>query len=228
MVDPRRTARPRIRPGAHTLAPLALAGAALGLILAGCGNLTAGGFGEVRADMVGDGGGESFVAESALPGIQPGIQPGTQGANHGGGAFQGDVTVEVQLLVRDGSGAWVEVTDGPRTVELDARGDTPVAFATATLPEGGLDRVRIVFHRVEVLVLGGPPGLGPPVGERVEVDFGSAPTLEVERPLAARVGDDPLGLRVNLRSGVWLRTAVMGRVPGQSFRAAVRVEVLAP
>lgn len=224
MVDTRRTARPGIWPGARTFAPLALAGAVLALVLAGCGNLTAGGFGEVRADMVGDGGGDSFVAESALPGIQP----ATQGANHGGGAFQGEVTAEVQLLVRDASGAWVEVTDGRRTVELDARGDTPVPFAAATLPEGGLDRVRVVFHRIEVLVLGGPPGLGPPVGERVEVDFGGAPTLEVERPLAARVGDDPLGLRVNLRSGVWLRAAVMGRVPGQSFRAAVRVEVLAP
>jgi hypothetical protein len=248
-------------PGILLLGPFLLA-------LAGCGNLTAGGFGEVTAELVGDAGnghGEAQAAATATaaaaglagsgelrsppaPAWQPGGVPSIHGANQGGppgqgpgprsgppsgprpgpggGAFQGEVTVELQLLVRDGAGDWVELTDGVQLVEVDASGNTAVPFAAGSFPHGNLDRARVIFHRAEVLVTGGPPGLGVPVGERLEVDFGGAPTLVLERPLSGRVGDDPLRLRVNLRSGVWIRAAVLGRVPGQSFQSAVQVEVL--
>jgi hypothetical protein len=207
-------------PGRGRTGRLAAAFAGFAMVgLAGCGNLTAGGFGEVMAEMVGDGG------DAGQGGAASVIIPGAQLQSNGGGLFQGEVTVELQLFLREESGGWIEVTDGVQRVEVDAAGSVVAEFARRDLAQGGYDRLRVEFLSVEALVTSAPPGLGVPEG-LVVVDFGGDPVVVVERPLIVQVGPDGQRLRVNLRAGAWLRFAVMGRVPGASFRSAVQLSVV--
>ncbi len=197
--------------------------------LPGCGNLTAGGFGEVTVDMVGDGPGGNGQGGNgpggSSPAATPPAEPDGPRLNQGGGAFQGEVTVELRVLLRDASGEWVEVTEGAQRVQVDAAGASPAEFARRPLAEGTYDRVRVEFLLAEVLVTSAPPGQGVPEGV-VVVDFEGEPVVMLERPLTVQVGADGQRLRVNLRSGAWLRAAVMGRVPASNFRNAVRVFVV--
>jgi len=192
------------------------------LLVAGCGNLTAGGFGEVSTEVVGDGGNgpESSVAYVAPASFMPGGQ--------GGGAFQGEVTVELRVLLRSDAGDWVELTDGIERVEVSASGSTVAEVARTSLQGGSYDRVRVEFSRAEVFVTSAPPGLGIPGDGNVVVDFGGSPLVLVERPISLLLDESGSRLRIDLRAGAWIRGAVLGRVPAATFRSAVRVSVVGP
>ncbi len=221
-----------VRRAALVLAVLLLVGFVAGLA-AGCGNLTAGGLGEVRVEIVGDGGGSGDGASGAavVPGFgaPPSVGSLDVAENGNGGAYQGEVTVELQVYLRNDGGDWLEVTSGPELVQVDAAGTTAQEVARDLLPEGRYDRIRVEFHRAEVLVTSAPPGQGIPGDDGfVVVDFGGAPSLLVERPVDGLLNEAGLGLRVNLRARSWIRAAVLDRVPASAFRDAIQVVSIPP
>lgn len=203
------------------------------LLLVGCGNLTAGGFSEVSVEVVGDS--PDADASSTMAAVwRSSPASGMEGAASSAGtppyamsAFQGEVTVDLQVFLRDLEGGWVELTDGRQIVEVDAAGTVSQEIARASIPSGRYDRTRVEFFRVEALVTGAPPGLGIP-GEdgRVEVDLQGQESLSVERPTQLDLSDVDARIRVDLRSAVWIRAAVLPVVPPGTFRNAVRISVV--
>jgi hypothetical protein len=212
---------PRVGSGVGVLLLLALVAGGM----AGCGNLTAGGFGEVIVDVVGDddpGGASGQGSAAPMNGGAPSSH------NQSGGVYRGTVTLELRVSLRDAEGAWHELTGGVERVEVQADGSVPVEVARRSLPEGNYDRARVDFHRAEVEVTAAPPGQGLPDG-LVVVDFEGADLLVVERPVQvrpARDGEEVDRVRINLRARSWIRMAVQGEVPAATFRNAVQVTVV--
>ena len=230
---PMATAEPGTAGGRVGLA-LARPGLALATLVAlvGCGNLTAGGVGEVVVEVVGDQPGASQAPAAAFHVLTPGSEVeggGSGGAtpagpvlNQAGGAFQGQVTAELSVAVQAQDGTWYEVTAGMQQVEVSASGSTAVEVGRMELPEGRYDRVRVSFQRVEVLVTSAPPGQGIPEG-LVVVDFEGEPLVALERPLGGLLDQAGQRIRVNLRASAWVRHAVQGKVTASNFREAVQV-----
>lgn len=230
--------------GARRILP-ALAALTLGAAVAGCGNLTAGGLGEVVVEVGSDGPAStaSSFGNAWTGSLEGGDRSGNGGSgprpwetggsgglgweagpalNNAGGAFQGVVTVELTVALRNDAGEWFEVTDGVQRVEVAASGTAASEIGRSSLPEGSYDRIRVTFHRAEVLVTSAPPGQGFPEGT-VVVDFEGAPVLVLERPLGGLLDQGGQRIRVNLRASAWVRSAVQGRVPASTFREAVQV-----
>jgi hypothetical protein len=219
---------------ARTPPALALPGLVLAALLAlpGCGNLTAGGMGEVVVEVVGDQGGALQAPAAASHASAPGsaFEGGSSGdarlgapaLNQAGGAFQGQVTVEMTVALQAQDGTWYEVTAGMQQVEVAASGSTAVEVGRTELPEGRYERVRVSFHRAEVFVTSAPPGQGIPEG-LVVVDFEGEPLVALERPLGGLLDQAGQRIRVNLRASAWVRHAVQGKVSASNFREAVQV-----
>ncbi len=201
------------------------------LFLPGCGNLTAGGFSEVSVEVVGDSDNAASVAGPvssgpAAPGWGGEGSDAPASTGPAASAFQGEVTVDLRVFVRSREGSWHELTQGRQIAQVDAAGQLAEEIARSTPPAGRYDRVRVEFFRVEARVTSAPPGQGIPGDGTVEIDFEGEPSILVERPVQLEIDGADRRVRIDLRSQVWLRAAVLPRVPPSTFRNAVRVSVL--
>lgn len=201
-----------------------LAALAIPLASVGCGNLTAGGFGEARVFVEGDG--DSGPDPSAPAAV---LQTNPDGAGvlarSGQNAFEGDVTVALRVFLRGELGVWTELTAGAQEVVVGVQGGARVELARQSIQAGHYDRVRLAFERIEANLTGGPPGHQLPPDGRIFVDVGDDP-LEVERNVTVLLqSDDSIELTIDLRSGAWLRSAALDVVLPVQFRNALRITV---
>ncbi len=167
---------------------IGIAGLVLAL-LAGCGDLTSGGAGEVDVAITS---GE--------------VDPGTGERLLGDAALEGTLSVQLRVFVQREGGSWVELTDGVQEVELSLASAEPIEVARRSIREGRHDRVRMVFGRVEALVVRGLSVEGDTITGRVPVDLGVEGRLELERELQFDVrGGEPVEILLELKAADWLR-----------------------
>ncbi len=194
----------------------ALAGA---LGLGGCGNLTAGGFGEAEVEVVGD---------EADSGAQSSAQAtyGGEGILTGGNPFQGYVTVGMRVYLEpEGEGDGLLIFRGVQDVVVDVRGETPVRVGGVTIPPGRYRGARVVFTRITADINHGSLGEEFPLTGLVTVELDEE--LEVRDERTFLVNDrQRVVVRVDLRSSAWLQHATPAlRVAPERFLDAVRVTV---
>lgn len=213
---------------------------ASGAVFPGCGNVTAGGVGQAEAVVSGNGADDAGSASSLQPvgGWNTVAAPSlsrTAGTSQDGTSFDllgettvlGTVTVELEVaLVPDGGGS-VDLSGGVRTVTVDTEGEVPAPLGAVTIPEGSYSAVRIVFRSVVADVAGGLEVGGIPIEGQVEVDFGEAESLTVERPTGIVLVDGASAvITVHLRSAAWLALVdpVSLLVPAEAFMGEVQIE----
>jgi hypothetical protein len=185
---------------------------------AGCGNLTAGGAGEVEVAVASD---EGAVLESMAAGpsttdvpVQPQFAP-----------FTGSLTLTLAVSLLDEDGMPVDLTGGSQQVTLPLEPGSRTGLVTARVDPGSYTGVQVTFESVEAEITSSPgESTFPPF---VEVDLSEGP-LVVERPRPIEVGtDERVRLVVDLRSRIWILAADPsdGRVARGVLQNAVRVEV---
>jgi len=124
-------------------------------LLASCGDLTSGGFGEVEVLITAD----SVLAASGLaPDLAALLESGEDG-------ITGTLTVQLQVDLRRGPDTWIGLTDGVQEVTLVLGSPDPVLLARREVPPGryraSRTRFRLVRAQVEGgLTVGGAPYVG--------------------------------------------------------------------
>lgn len=174
------------------------------VLMAGCGNLTAGGFGE--AEVTASGNAESETAAPTGP-ARAAIQDGSTGGPQPvgvAGALVGTLEVELTLFLDAADGSSVALTPGGAVLaELDlAGGEERVALER--VPAGAYTALRMVFTSVEADVVSGLLIDGLPFTGPVSVALPGG-TLAVERPVAVEVREDErVTLLVDFDADAWL------------------------
>jgi hypothetical protein len=172
---------------------------AVALLLAGCGELTSGGAGEVEIEIVAD---TVPFGAAASP-------------------LQGTLTVGVQVFARRGTRSF-ELTDGPQELDLPLAGAATVLVSRKTLPSGRYRGERLVFRKVEADVEGGLEVNGEPFVGEVAVDLGSGDALEIPWEVEIVLPEDGLvAIVLEMRAPRWLRLLdpELRRVSRQGFEA---------
>ncbi len=143
MIDMTRDARhPRAGLGAATLAVV------LTSFLAGCGNLTAGGFGEAKVVANGD------APETAVQTAEP--LSGPARTDHEGQEGEedidpeGDIELEFRLYLESPTGASLELSDRDLQIELELGGSIESDVVTARVPANSYSGLRIAFSEIEI------------------------------------------------------------------------------
>ena len=193
------------------------------LVLAGCGNVTSGGFGDVEvlvsSDEVED---VQATAASALY-SQLGAPAGSSHADD----IVGTLTVRLRSFARRGVGDFVELTDGVQEVTLPLGDPVAVEIARRAVPAGRYDAVRTFFGRVEANIESGLVIDGVPIEGTVSVDLGGEGFSMVTYTGFDVWEDGPTVVAIDMQSRLWLRlaNAVLGRVDLEDFRRIFRVRV---
>jgi hypothetical protein len=182
------------------------------LLTSGCGDLTAGGLGEVEVYATADEGGSPSGTSADNRAAGPRGSPAAGGrapasAEHGAAA-EGQLIARLQVYLRsEEDGQWLELTDGIRDLTLDLSGGAERRVAVRFVSTGRYSRLRVVFHDVEAFVTGGLIVGGLPFTGTVTVDFGAEGTLDVEREVLLEIErDDAVDLLLNLNADAWLPT----------------------
>jgi hypothetical protein len=188
--------------------------------VAACGNVTAGGVGQVETYMSGN---DSASSPSAVG------RAGTEGpaaAPLAALSFEGDVTATASLELLSVLGQAIDLTPlGPVTATADLEGTQEPRIAEEVVPAGGYESVRIVFTQVSAEVSAGLEIGGLPFTELITVDL-SGGSLEVIRTVDLDVPDGGVAaFVVDLNADAWipLADASTRTVDPADFAAAVRV-----
>jgi len=191
----------------------ALAFIALAWVAAtGCGNLTAGGFGEVNVYVSGD---------EPQPSPHPAaasVSPAQ--SSHAIAVGDVDVSFFAYLRSEDGSGFQLGI-DELFAQQLPIDGSEERLLKIQLTPEDRYTEVRLIFTQVTANVVGGLPVVGD-----VSVDLAS--NLTVSRVLDLDLSDDEeVDLVVDLNAPAWLQTAdpVTRMVDPAVFAALVEVSL---
>jgi hypothetical protein len=200
---------------------------------AGCGELTSGGVGEVEvwttADDPQSGAATSAPAPSQSVVAGPGEgSPAPSPAVGSTRAADGILTAQLQAYLRaEGTGEWIEITEGVRDITMDLDGMSERRAGVRFLSSGRYTGFRVVFQRVEANVTGGLVVGGVPVLGTVRVALG-AQGLTVERDLVlevvARGAHDVV---LDLGADIWLPqlSLVTRTVAAEQFQSAVGIRV---
>ncbi len=185
-----------------------------------CGNLTAGGFGEVTVAVSGD---FAEPSPASRAGPQMAVLDAPARSDH---EVEGEVEVEMLLfLVSETQGA-VPLGGEPVRVRVDVRGRGELdAVDRALVPAARYDELQIIFTDIEAevqgLVINGVPV------ERVEVEIEDV-SLPVSRAIDLQVDEGGMvDLLVDLNALAWLQAVdpVLGTVDESVFAALVSVVV---
>jgi hypothetical protein len=172
-------------------------------LLAGCGNLTAGGFGEAEVTASGNAESEPAPTGPARAAMPHGSTVGPQPVGVAG-ALDGTLEVELTLFLDAADGSAVALHSGGAVLtELDLAGGTD-RVALDRVPVGAYGALRMVFTSVEADVLGGLLVDGLPFIGAVTVALPGG-TLTVVRPVAVEVREDErVTLLVDFDADAWL------------------------
>ncbi|MDH3270205.1 MAG: hypothetical protein OEN56_02660 [Gemmatimonadota bacterium] len=225
----------RRTPSAQLLSTLAVLG------LAGCGNLTAGGFGEAIVVMSGDApddgaSPQTSNAQSASPqssSVVSSPRPfdsaalvSSPGPSSHDDSPEGEVEAEFSLFLVAGDGDLVPLTNGDIRVRVDLEGVEEPQIASRSVTATTYTGLRMVFTEIEAevdagLIIGGEPVTGP---IDVEIDI----VLPVTKPLDLEIGDgERVEILIDLNAERWLLAVdpVTKTVDAQVFAELVSVVV---
>ena len=203
------------------MALIALAACAL---LAGCGNLTAGGLtGEATVTVSGD----ASDAQGAAPpqravGLYPTPPFPTQHDEP-----EGEVRAEFFINLVAASGDEVAMSEDQIRIRVDVQGRQELDVAVQTVPATLYTQIRIVFTDIRVEVESGLIINGVPVVGEVRVELEDV-ALVVTRPLNLEIGDgESVFLLIDLNANTWLQAVdpVLGVIMEEVFANAVSVRV---
>jgi hypothetical protein len=206
----------------------------IAVLLCGCGDLTAGGFGEVEVYANADESSTSSSAPSRTSGPQRTDDLWRAAGELGGpaaavSAAEGLLTAQMRVYLQsDATGQWTEVTEGIRDLTLDLRGHTERRVGIKFVESGRYTRFRVVFSRVQAVVIGGLVVGGVPISGEVNVDLGAQSSLTAEREVLIEVErDGALDVVMDLNASTWLASlsVVTLTVPGAALAEAVAVRV---
>lgn len=189
-------------------------------LLAGCGNLTAGGLSETEVVISGDAA-EPLPAASLQQVGDPARQSG------GDDEADGELEAEFSLYLEGGSQGSIPLTFDPVRVRVDVQGLREEGASTAVIPAGTYTTLRIVFTEVEVEVVAGLIVDGQEVTGLIDVEL-EADSAVVTRPVNLRLADgDRVEILVDLNAQDWLLEVdpALLVVPEEFFANAIEVRV---
>lgn len=165
------------------------------LILAGCGNLTAGGLSEAEVTVSGD---------ATDPPVAQASAPFGASAAEGEEEAEGEIEAEFIAYLEGSSGTSEALSAGPIRVRVDVQGVREQGTGTVAVPAGRYTALRIAFTEIEVEVDAGLIVNGQEVTGIVAVDFESD-SLTVVKPLRLDLdAGDRIELLVDLNTQDWL------------------------
>jgi hypothetical protein len=137
------------------------------LVTTACGNLTAGGFGEVSVAVAGDAEEPSPAPQtSPRSAVLAAPAPTPAQTSH---QLDGEIEVEFMLYLVSETGSILQLGDGELEIEIELRGDPEFdAIDRQRIPAGGYPELRIVFTEIHAEVRG------------LIVDGQLIPTVDVE------------------------------------------------
>lgn len=194
-------------------------------LLAGCGNITAGGLtGEATVTVSGDAPEDPGTAPARVVGPQT---TSPLASSHGEPEGQLEADFFVYLVTENG--VQVSLSEDPIEIRLDIQGEQEIdAVDRQTVPATLYTEFRMVFTDIKV-ELG--PGLiinGVPVEGEIRVELRDT-ELTVTRPLSLNIGEgDSVFLLMDLNANTWLQAVdpVLRVISEEAFGAAVSVGVL--
>lgn len=199
-----------------------LAMAVLGLALAACGNLTAGGLSEAEVTVSGD-----APEPAAAPVAGTGADAPSQQEEDDDDADEAEGEIEADFLIflQRPDGSEVPLTDQEIQVDVDVQGQREVVAVERTIPAGRYTGLRLHFSEIEVQIDAGLVIDGVPITGLVSVDV-EVEGVEVNRVLSLDLEDgDRVAFLLDMNAKSWL-TAVDPltlEVAAQAFADAIVV-----
>ena len=207
-----------LRSGSPTL--IALMACAL---LAGCGNLTAGGLtGEATVTVSGDAPDAQGTAPQRAVRLYP-TPPFP--AQHD--VPEGEVRADFFVDLVAANGDEVSMSEDQISIRVDVQGRQELDVAVQTVPATLYTQIRIIFTDIRVEVESGLIINGVPVVGEVEVELEDV-ALVVTRPLNLDIGDgESVFLLIDLNANTWLQAVdpLLGVIMEEVFGDAVSVAV---
>ena len=189
-------ARPRECRPRPTVAVLALFATMTFSLSSACGNLTAGGFGEIDVTVSGD---APDAGNSQTP------PPSYYGASsNDSDTPEGEMEAEFTVSLLNAGGSEIALSAEPLRVRLDVEGRREADALRATVAADDYTALRINFTDFEIEIEDGLIINGEPIVGDVEVELEDG-NLLVERPLSLTVQDgDLVELLIDLNTATWL------------------------
>ena len=193
-------------------------------LLAGCGNLTAGGLtGEATVTVSGDATDAQGVAAQRAVGLSPRGPLAMSGSGP-----EGEVRADFFLFLETATGGSTSLSEDQIQIRLDVQGMQEVdAVDRMIVPAAQYSQMRIVFTDVRVEVANGLIINGEPVVGEVRVELKDT-ALTVIRPLNLNIGDgESVFLLMDLNANTWLQAVdpVLLTIAEEVFGNAVSMEV---
>lgn len=173
-------------------------------LLAACGNLTAGGVGEVSVALSGDAPDAALLAgSSSAAAPAPGAPSLT---NHDGGAPEGEVEAEFTLFLVSESGSVLQLGGDRIRLRVDVSGRNELdAVDAQQVPPARYTELQVLFSEIEAEIDRGLVIDGVEVTGRIEVELEDL-TLLVIRSIDLTVeGGGSSNLVVDLNAPAWLQ-----------------------
>lgn len=183
----------------------AVVGLGLATLVAGCGNLTAGGFGEAVVVVSAD-------VATAIPTAQSIVASPIQRSSSDDEAQghdehehpEGELRVDFMAYLVSSTGAEVALSDEPIEVEVDLEGVEQDETLPRTVPAADYNRLRMVFLKIDAEVDAGLVINGDTITGPVEVDFEGS--LEVFKPIDLSIPDTGRAeILIGLNAASWLQ-----------------------
>lgn len=214
-------------------APLLLLVPFLAAAVTGCGNLTAGGFGEATVVMSGDApdSQQTSAARTAAPALASFLPSFATLGRHPPAAvgIEGQLRATLRVFLEDEEGNLVALTSGDARSEVDLQGEIEDELSTTDLDPGLYPRIRIVFTEIEADVVSGLVIEGVPVEDvLISVEGLEGDSLVVEREGNVDIREGArVELLLDMNSSVWLQDAnpLLGTVTREAFEAAFEFRV---
>jgi hypothetical protein len=203
-------------------------GALLLAAVAGCGNLTAGGAtGEAFVVLSGDvPDAAQALASEVRGGLALGVVRNPAASSHDDSP-EGEIEVELSLLLVAADGDLVPLTDADVRVRVDLEGVQESQIADQVVSSAQYTGLRLVFTEIEAEVDAGLIINGVPVTGAIRVELDDI-SLTFTKPLDLSIGDDQrVGLVIDLNAADWLQAVdpVTATVDPQVFVDFVTVSV---
>jgi hypothetical protein len=183
------------------------AGATLALTAAACGNVTAGGFTEVRVDVSGNATDPSPLSTLLEAATAPSAATASDPlpSSHGDAEeAEGEVEIDVRLALVSETGGVVPLGRDDIRIKLDLRGVNEAEAVSELVPSGRYTGLRMAFVHIQVEVEGGLIVGDQEITGTVSVHL-EDPELVLVRPIDIEaVEGGTVALLVDLNTPAWL------------------------
>lgn len=188
--------------------------------LSGCGNLTAGGFGEAKVVANGDAPETTVQTAEVLSGPATTSHEGEEDIDP-----EGEIDLEFRLYLESPTGASLDLANRDLQIELELDGSIEADVITARVPANSYSGLRIAFSEIEIDVQAGVIIDGQAVTGPVDIEFED---LELLLPLNLTVLDGSVvEILIDMNAATWLAFVdpITKTVQPEDFAEAVTVRL---